>query len=164
MSSAVRYLSISELLYINGRVLNDEKILKGEQQIREIERLDAAVARPAASAFGADAYPTLREKASVLFHSLVRNHPFRDGNKRTATVGLLFMLMVNGQRVTWDAPEALQIILDVAEGRTDYPEFAAWLPLTDEGIVSEQDAEQDMHRISQLIETHRWLLDELERQ
>lgn len=160
---SVRYLTVSELLYINGRVLRDEKILRGEQKIREIERLEAAVARPSASAFGADAYPTVREKAVVLFHSLVRNHPFKDGNKRTATVGLLFMLWVNGQRVTWDASDALVMIISVAEGRTDYPVLADWLQLTAGEAFIEPDETHDAAIISDLLVTHRWLLDELDK-
>ncbi|MEO0564677.1 MAG: type II toxin-antitoxin system death-on-curing family toxin, partial [Chloroflexota bacterium] len=151
----------SEMLYINGQVLQDDKILRGEQQIREIERLDAAVARPAASAFGADAYPTLSEKAAVLFHSVTRNHPFRDGNKRTATLALLFMLYVNGQRVHWDAEEALEWVLDVAEGRKDAPELADWLPLEPGERMLEADADHDTAIIDNLMIEHRWLLDEL---
>ncbi len=159
---SVRYLTLSELLYINGQVLQDEKILSGQQDIREMERLDAAVARPHASAFGADAYPTLREKAAVLFHSVTRNHPFRDGNKRTATVALLFMLRVNGQCVAWDMPEALEMILDVAEGRKDYPALAEWLPLAPCPAILEEDADRDMETIAALLTQQRWLLDELE--
>ena len=158
-----RYLTVSELIYINGRVLNDERILSGEQKIREIERLDAAAARPAASAFGADAYPTLRDKAAVLFHSIARNHPFKDGNKRTATVALLFMLAVNGQRVAWEPEEALNTILDVAEGRQDYPHLAAWLPLQPgDALALEPDESRDTRTIDQLLSEHRWLLHELE--
>lgn len=156
-----RYLTVSELIYINGRVLNDENILTGKQKIREIELLDAAAARPAASAFGADAYPTLREKAAVLFHSIARNHPFRDGNKRTATVALIFMLDVNGQRVVWQPGAALKVILDVAEGRSDHRHLAGWLPLQAGKPSPEADAERDVPLIDRILNTHRWLLDEL---
>ena len=138
-----------------------EKILSGEQQIREIERLDAAVARPAASAFGADAYPTLREKGAVLSHSVTRNHPFRDGNKRTGTVALIYMLRVNGQCVEWDAQAALDMVLDVAEGRTDYPDLAAWLPLEPCEPMLDEDEARDIETIDTILTDHRWLLDEL---
>lgn len=157
----LRYVTVSELIYINGRVLNDENILTGKQKVREIELLDAAAARPAASAFGADAYPTLREKASVLFHSIARNHPFRDGNKRTATVALLFMLDVNGQRVVWEPAEALNIILDVAEGRKDHRFMMEWLPLQDGNTSLEADFDRDTAMIESILDAHRWLLDEL---
>lgn len=161
VQTGVRYLTLSEMLYINGSVLQDKRILKGEQQIREIERLEAAVARPASSAFGQDAYPTLREKAAVLFHSVTRNHPFRDGNKRTATVALIFMLYVNGNRVMWESNAALDMVLDVAEGRKDYPDLASWLVLTPTPTLLEEDAERDMAVIRQILTEHKWLLDEL---
>ncbi|MEL6151639.1 MAG: type II toxin-antitoxin system death-on-curing family toxin [Chloroflexota bacterium] len=157
-----RYLTVSELIYINGKVLQDDKILSGKQQIREIERLEAAAARPSASAFGADAYPSLREKVAVLFHSIARNHPFRDGNKRTATVALLFMVEVNGETVTWEPEAALEVILDMAEGRHDYPFLRDWLPVGDRGKgVLGPDTDRDAQLIDQLLEIHRWLLDEL---
>ncbi len=156
-----RHLTVSELLYINGRVLNDAKILSGEQKIREIERLEAAAARPAASAFGADAYPTLQEKAAVLFHSIARNHPFRDGNKRTATVALIFVMAVNGQQVRWKPDEALEMILDVAEGRRDYPYLADWLTTEDGETALEPDETRDVQAIDRILNEHRWLLDEL---
>jgi death-on-curing protein len=159
--TTTRYVTISELVYINGRLLNDEKILRGEQKIREMEGLEAAAARPAQSAFGADAYPTLREKAAVLFHSIARNHPFKDGNKRTATVAMLFMLETNGQQVQWDAPTALERIVTVAEGLQAYSALADWLPLTPCPPTPDADSERDMQIIQHILETQRWLLHEL---
>ncbi len=157
----MRYLTTDELLYLNGRALDDARLLAGEQKIREIDRLEAAVQRPAASAFGADAYPTLREKATVLLHSVARNHPFADGNKRTATLGLIFMLAVNGQCVAWDPAEALEAILLVATGSMAPSDFAQWLPLMDCEASPEADAEHDMARIDAIIDAQRWLLDQL---
>jgi death on curing protein len=58
--------------------------------------LESAVNRPFQSAFGDDAYPDLITKAAALFHSLVANHCFVDGNKRTAVLALQHFLVVNG--------------------------------------------------------------------
>jgi death on curing protein len=102
----MRYLTLSEVIYINGRILNNPQIMTGKQKVRHLELLEAAVARPSASAFGEDAYPTLAEKAAALLHSVARNHPFTDGNKRTATLSALMMLAANGQRVTWAREQA----------------------------------------------------------
>ena len=159
----MRYLSLSELIYINGKVLDNEKIATGQQKVRDIVMLEAAEARPAASAFGQDAYPTLEEKAAALLHSIARNHPFTDGNKRTATVSALFMMLVNGGRVVWDETEALDIIVRVAENQTDVPALANWLMKQIHPIEPspEPDAEKDMQAIAGLIQEHRWLLDEL---
>lgn len=58
--------------------------------------LESAVGRPFQSAFGQDIYPTVVDKPAALFHSLVANHPFHDGNKRTAVVSLEHFLLANG--------------------------------------------------------------------
>ncbi|MBC8171404.1 MAG: type II toxin-antitoxin system death-on-curing family toxin, partial [Anaerolineae bacterium] len=113
-------------------------------------------------AFGEDAYPTLSLKAAALLHSVARNHPFTDGNKRTATVGMIFMLQVNGQTVNWQPEEALTMILRAAEGHTEVDAIAAWLPLIATEYVLQPDSEADMRLIARIIDNHRWLLDELE--
>jgi death-on-curing protein len=157
----VRYLTLSELIYINGRLLNNAQIMSGKRKVRDVELLAAAVARPAASAFGQDAYPTLREKAAALFHSVARNHPFADGNKRTATLAAILMLAVNGERVIWRQEEALERIAAVAEGRAEMETLAAWLPTEACEPAPEADAERDRQTIDALIAAQRWLLDEL---
>ncbi len=159
---SVRYLRADELIFINGKVLNNQKILRGELKIRDRERLEAAVARPASSAFGEDAYKSLQAKVSAMMHSVARNHPFTDGNKRTATLSTIFMVNVNGYDVTWDAHDALDVILRLTEGKMDMPEFADWLPLCHIGDPSlDPDTDQDIERIEQLMIVHQWLLDEL---
>ena len=160
----MRYLTIDELLYINGKVLNNAKLLAGEQQIRDIAMLEAAVQRPQVSVFGADAYPTPEAKAAALLHSVTRNHPFADGNKRSATIAAIFFLQVNGLRVTWQPEDALHMILETAQGTLDAQDFAAWLPAEQCSPAPEADAARDMAAIDRLIEAHRWLLDELDRQ
>jgi death-on-curing protein len=147
-------------------VLNDAKLLSGQRQVRDAALLDAAAARPAQSAFGEDAYPTLPEKAGALLHALARNHPFTDGNKRTATVAVLFMLRANGHCAEWPAEDALRTILDVAEGRSTLDKFVSWLaeqlrPCTP---LPDPDAEQDMLAIARIFVEHQWLLDELKKQ
>ena len=160
---APRYVSYSELIFINGRILNDPAIQAGKQKVRDIDLLLAAEQRPQSSAFGQDAYGTLAEKAVVLLHSLARNHPFKDGNKRSAVLAMLFMLEINGWGVRWEPAEALDKILDMAEGRCAWEAFAAWLPLVplDSAPVPEPDLDRDVARIDRLIAEHRWLLDEL---
>lgn len=160
-----RYLTTDELIYINEQFPSKvpiHTIVDGRRKVRDMDLLEAAAGRPMQTVFGEDAYPTLPEKAAALLHSIARNHPFADGNKRTATLAAVFMLLVNGLRVQWEPEAALEQILDVAEGRRSVADFARWLPTQPGRASPEQDAEADMQTISQLLAEHRWLLDELE--
>lgn len=157
----MRYLTYSELIFINGRILNDADIQAGKQKVRDLDLLLAAEQRPQASAFGQDAYPTLAEKAGALLHSLARNHPFKDGNKRTATISAIFMLEVNGAQPLWQPADALALILEMAAGRADVEDFARWLHTQPTPPRLEPDAAQDTAHIDHLLHVHRWLLDEL---
>lgn len=103
-------LTVDELLYVAERAVG------GRVQVRDVGMLEAAAARPGASAFGEDAYPTLEAKAAALVESLARNHALVDGNKRLALAGLIAFLGVNGRRLTWSNDEAYQVIIDVATG------------------------------------------------
>jgi death-on-curing protein len=141
------------------------ELATGKRKVRDIDLLEAAAQRPLASAFGADAYLELPDKIAALFHSLVRNHPFTDGNKRTATVAALFMAEVNGQRLMWDVDEALSVIVGAAETATDVPELAAWFAAVMQpcDAAPEPDAERDAAAIDRLMAEHHGLLDELAR-
>jgi prophage maintenance system killer protein len=75
--------------------------------------------RPQASAFGTDAYADIHEKAAALLHSLARNHPLVDGNKRLALAGTIAFLGVNGVRLTLTNDEAFDLVVAVASGELD---------------------------------------------
>jgi len=158
----MRYITVSELIYINGTLLHLPEIVTGKRHVRDIDLLQAAVMRPAASAFGMDAYPTLRDKTAALLQSVARNHPFADGNKRTAAVAAVYMFAVNGERVIWAQPEAVETIVSVAEGQMAVADLAVWFPLEPQPPVLAPDAENDMRLIARIMDEQRWLLDELE--
>lgn len=80
------------------------------------EKLQAALERPQASAFGEEAYPTLAEKAAALLQSVVIGHPFMDGNKRAALGACLLFLEVNGVPFRADQDGMAELVLDVATG------------------------------------------------
>lgn len=117
----VRYLNIVELIIIN------EELIGGRSQLRDVDLLESAVLRPMTSAFGEDAYLTIHDKAAALFHSLSRNHAFVDGNKRTSVLATILFLQLNGYTVTWDETEALNFVLKIAQGETDWDIIANWL-------------------------------------
>ena len=79
--------------------------------------LDAAVARPRATAFGVDAYGGLLSKAAALLQSLARNHALIDGNKRTAWAAAWTFLYINGIELdpNFDVDSAEQFMNEVAQ-------------------------------------------------
>jgi len=68
----------------------------GAKGVKDRGLLESAVGRPYQTLFAQDAYPAVTDKAVALFHSLVSNHPFHDGNKRTAVTALQHFLLANG--------------------------------------------------------------------
>src|SRR6266478_1417619 len=107
------YLTLPELLRVAERVLGPD------MKIGDLGLLEAALARPQTTAFGADAYPTLDEKAAALLHSLARNHALVDGNKRLALAGLLAFYGLNGRRLTLTNDAAYDLVMSVASGQLD---------------------------------------------
>jgi len=78
--------------------------------------LESAVHRPQQSVFGEDAYPTLFDKAAALLESLVKNHCFHNGNKRTAYLVTKSFLMINGYHLVMERKYAVEFIVDIAKG------------------------------------------------
>jgi death-on-curing protein len=109
----VIHLTTDETLHIARRTLGADSV------IRDVGLLEAAVARPAASVGGNDAYPTLVEKAAALVHSALRNHALVDGNKRLGLMLLVVFLGVNGVRLHASNDQAYDFIVEIAEGELD---------------------------------------------
>jgi death-on-curing protein len=115
----VIYLTLPELLHVAERVLGREP------PVRDIGLLEAAVARPQATVFGADAYPDLDTKAAALLHSLARNHALLDGNKRLSLAAVIAFYGVNGRRLTLTNDGAYDLVIAVAAGQLDSAEEIA---------------------------------------
>ena len=106
------YLDLDDLLHVAARTL-------GEVQVRDAGLLESALARPRATAFGEDAYPSIHEKAAALLHSLARNHALVDGNKRLALAGTIAFYGLNGLRLTLSNDEAYDLVIAVSAGELD---------------------------------------------
>ena len=94
----------------------------GSDGIRENALLESAVAAPQATFGGKAIYESLTEIAAAYLYYLCRNHPFLDGNKRTALGACLVFLRLNGVETKPDGPEWEQLVLDVAASRIDREE------------------------------------------
>lgn len=104
-----------------------QEALGSEPAVRDRRLLRSAAARPYTRAFGAEAYPSLLEKAAALLHSLAAHHLFWDGNKRIATLVTTRFLTANGIQPTWNAESIYAFVLDVAQHKHEVPAIAEWL-------------------------------------
>lgn len=115
----VVYLDLDDLL------ASAEAFLGHRAEVRDWGLLESAIARPQASVFGEDAYPTLHLKAAALLGSLVGNHALIDGNKRLGFVGMLLFYGYNGYRMVATDDEKYDLVMAVADGSlTDVAEIA----------------------------------------
>jgi death-on-curing protein len=108
----VIFLDLDDLLHVARRTL-------GDVEIRDVGLLESASARPRFTTFGEDAYPSIHLKAAALLHSIARNHPLVDGNKRLALAATIAFYGLNGLRLTLSNDEAYELIMAVAAGELD---------------------------------------------
>ncbi len=118
------FLSKQQVLHIHQRQIER---FGGSTGVRDEGALEAALARPMATFGGQDLYPTLAEKAAALLHSLVSNHPFLDGNKRTAAMSAELLLLVNGLEILASDQELEELVMSTARGERPAEEIAIWL-------------------------------------
>jgi death-on-curing protein len=115
-----RYLSFTEIVAINARVIAD---FGGTHQLRDRGLLEAAIARPQSGY-----YADLFEEAAALFESLLQNHPFLDGNKRTAITATAVFLMLNGCKLMFQDLEAYNWLTKLhEEGKVRRAAIETWL-------------------------------------
>ncbi len=97
------FLDLEALLYVATRALRTDPV------VRDYGLLESALARPQASAFGEDAYPTAHDKAAAPLHSLARNQALVDGNKRLALAATIAFLGMNGIKLTLSNDQAYDL-------------------------------------------------------
>lgn len=90
-------LTAEQVLFLHARLIQETG---GSHGVREVGLLESAVARPQATFDGEELYTDVFTKAAVLSESLMRNHPFVDGNKRTGIAAAALFIYRNGLRLT----------------------------------------------------------------
>ncbi len=99
----------------------------GSAGVRDERLLESALARPQQLRAYGDPAPDLADLAAALGYGLARDHPFVDGNKRTAHVGYRTFLALNGADLVATDEEKYVTVLALAEGKLSERDFAAWL-------------------------------------
>ena len=98
----------------------------GAHGIRDLGMLLSALGRPQATFEDQELYPDLFTKSAALMDSLVRNHPFIDGNKRTAITAAGIFLRINGLQLTVGNEEMVRFTLACAQSQVSLAEMTAW--------------------------------------
>lgn len=120
----MHYLTLEEILRLHFQIIED---FGGSHGVRDESRLKSVTEAPKQEVFGQEQYPSLFEKAAVYIRNIIGDHPFSDGNKRSAvTVGGIFLLR-NGQSLTATPKELEDFAVQVATEHLDVPAIASWL-------------------------------------
>ena len=119
----MNYLTPEQVLFIHYRIIEETG---GSHGIRDVSLLQSAVARPEAAFDGKDLYTDLITKAASLMHSIIKNHPFVDGNKRTAITSASIFLLRNGLRITASNKELEGFTRDIASKDVELNEITGW--------------------------------------
>lgn len=114
-----------EDIYELHRELEDVFVLSSG--VRDKNLLASAVNAPFQTFMGSDLYPFLYDKAAQLCYGIANNHPFTDGNKRTALHSMYVYLIINGFDITASQQEVENLIINVAAGNMTNVELAQWL-------------------------------------
>lgn len=120
----MRHLTLGEVLDLYRQVMQASG---GAVGVRDLNALESAIAQPRMTFGGEDLYPRLVEKASALGFSLVMNHPFVDGNKRTGHAAMETFLILNGIEIVAPVEEQERVLLQLAAGELERDAFTAWL-------------------------------------
>ena len=117
-------ISIKEVEEIHKTLIEN---FGGSYGIRDISSLESALARPFQTFDGVDLYSSAIQKAASLIESVVINHPFIDGNKRTGYVLMRMLLINNDIDINATQEEKYDFVINIASGKTTFDEIAKWL-------------------------------------
>jgi death on curing protein len=99
----------------------------GASGIRDQQLLESALSRPFQTFDGTDLYPTIYEKAAALIESVLVNHPFVDGNKRTGYGLLRIYLAIQSYEIIAPIEKRYEFVIAVAAGKWKFDEILSWI-------------------------------------
>lgn len=95
--------------------------------VRDEGLLDSALAQPQTTFFGEFLHPTIFDQSAAYLYHIANNHPFIDGNKRTAFATMIAFLGINGYDLNLSQEEAYALVMLVAQGEMDKEEISAFI-------------------------------------
>lgn len=119
-----KYLTLEEVLAIH---FDQIERYGGSHGVRSLDLLLSSIARPQASFGGFDLYKNIYEKGASTIHSIILNHPFIDGNKRTAITALARFLYINDYDLIATDKQIIRFALKVATNLVNQIEISSWV-------------------------------------
>ena len=119
-------LTLEQLLEIHAIVV---EATGGGTGLRDLGRLESAIATQTQNVFGQELYPTVVDKAAAVIRGIIADHPFVNGNKRTAMLSGLTLLDINSMVFRIQAGEIEDFAVEIATKQIDVPQISAWLKL-----------------------------------
>ena len=119
----MKYLTEEQVLFIHSRLIDETGGVHG---VRDLGLLQSAISRPKATFGSEDLYPDICHKAAALMESLIKNHPFIDGNKRTAITSAGIFLQINGHYLKITQNELELFTIKVATGKISFEIAVEW--------------------------------------
>lgn len=99
----------------------------GSNGIRDIGGLESAIARPYQTFGAEDLYLTCFEKAAAIGESIIMNHPFIDGNKRTGYVLMEILLRIEGKKIIANDDDLYSFVINISTGKMKFEQIVDWL-------------------------------------
>jgi death-on-curing protein len=119
-------ITIDEVLILHEKSI---QVFGGSHGIRDMGMLESAVERPNATFGGEELYPTIFTKAAAILESIVKNHPFVDGNKRTGWLACFAIMELQGYHFTLTQDEAYDFVIRVASSHLELEDIALFIKL-----------------------------------
>ncbi|MDO8570865.1 MAG: type II toxin-antitoxin system death-on-curing family toxin [Candidatus Daviesbacteria bacterium] len=123
-SIIIHYLSEAEIIAINEELVSQ---FGGIHGVRDLHILSSSVGRPQMSIGFQDAYKSIFDKSASLFHSIINNHPFLDGNKRTSLFCAILFLEYNKYSLKIKRKEAVKFTRKVVNENYSVEQISEWL-------------------------------------
>lgn len=119
----MKQLSPHQVLFLHARLIEETGSSHG---VRDMGLLLSARGCPEATFEGSDLHPTIHQKAAALSDSMINNHPFVDGNKRTGIGAAVLFLSFNGYVLTASNQELIDLTMEIAQKKTTIDTIANW--------------------------------------
>lgn len=103
------------------------KAYGGGSGTRDEGMLESAIARPFQTFGGEALYPTVYEKAAAISQSIIINHPYIDGNKRTGLLAMITMLEVYGFELTAEPNDTYDMTIKISTGNIEFNDICDWI-------------------------------------